>query len=82
MRISGAPLAEYGDKTSLVIDVTTRSGLGASPPHGNLTASYGTFGSSSLDFNFSIAVYNFPSTFSGTHYVTPRTITGEIGIHF
>jgi len=28
------------------------------------------------------AVYNFLSTFSGTHYVTPRAITGEIGFHF
>ena len=28
------------------------------------------------------AVYNFLSTFSGTHYVTPRTLTGEIGFHF
>src|ERR1019366_409902 len=27
--ISGAPPAEFGDKTSLVIDVTTRSGLGS-----------------------------------------------------
>jgi len=46
--IAGAPPAEYGDKTSLVIDVTTRSGLGAATPHGNVTASYGTFGSSDL----------------------------------
>ena len=36
--ISGAPPAEFGDKTSLVIKVTTRSGLGASPSHGNFTA--------------------------------------------
>jgi hypothetical protein len=28
------------------------------------------------------ALYNFLSTFSGTHYVTPRTLTGEIGFHF
>ena len=27
-------------------------------------------------------LYNFLSTFSGTHYVTPRTFTGEIGFHF
>jgi Carboxypeptidase regulatory-like domain/TonB-dependent Receptor Plug Domain len=46
--IAGAPPAEYGDKTSLVIDVTTRSGLGSTTPHGNITASYGTFGSSDL----------------------------------
>ncbi len=31
--IEGAPPAEYGDKTSLVIDVTTRSGLGFKQPH-------------------------------------------------
>lgn len=27
-------------------------------------------------------LYNFLSTFSGTHYVTPRTVTGTIGFHF
>ena len=42
--IQGAPPAEYGDKTSLVINVTTRSGLGQTEPHGDVTASYGTFG--------------------------------------
>ena len=28
------------------------------------------------------ALYNFLSTFSGTHYVTPRTLTAEVGFHF
>ncbi|MGB9435218.1 MAG: TonB-dependent receptor [Candidatus Acidiferrum sp.] len=28
------------------------------------------------------ALYNFYSTFSGTHYVTPRTETVELGFHF
>jgi hypothetical protein len=28
------------------------------------------------------ALYNFLSTFSGTHYVTPRALTAEIGLHF
>jgi hypothetical protein len=27
-------------------------------------------------------LYNFLSTFSGTHYVTPRAVTGTIGFHF
>jgi Carboxypeptidase regulatory-like domain len=49
--ISGAPPAEYGDKTSVVIDVTTRSGLGMTTPHGSVTASYGTFGTSNLAVN-------------------------------
>ncbi|HYJ91568.1 MAG TPA: TonB-dependent receptor, partial [Pyrinomonadaceae bacterium] len=29
-----------------------------------------------------VALYNFESTFSGTHFVTPRTIQGKIGITF
>jgi len=28
------------------------------------------------------ALYNFISTFSGTHYVTPRALTAELGFHF
>src|SRR6202163_1904197 len=51
--IEGAPPAEYGGKTSLVINVTTRSGLGATTPHGDVTASYGTFGSSNGGFDLS-----------------------------
>jgi hypothetical protein len=43
--IQGAPPAEYGGKTSVVIDVTTRSGMGVTTPHGSVTASYGSFGS-------------------------------------
>jgi hypothetical protein len=29
-----------------------------------------------------VALYNFLSTFSGTHYVTPRTVTAQIGFNF
>jgi hypothetical protein len=43
--ISGAPPAEFGGKTSLVIVATTRSGQGITHPTGSITASYGTFGS-------------------------------------
>lgn len=28
------------------------------------------------------ALYNFLSTFSGTHYVTPRAFTAQLGFHF
>jgi hypothetical protein len=28
------------------------------------------------------ALYNFLSTFSGTHYVSPRAVTAQIGFHF
>jgi len=43
--VSGGPPAEYGDKTSLVIKVTTRSGLGVTKPTGTVFSSYGSFGS-------------------------------------
>jgi hypothetical protein len=49
--ISGAPPAEYGDKTSLVINVTTRSGQGVTTPHGTGKASYGAFGTSEAGFD-------------------------------
>jgi hypothetical protein len=49
--IPGAPSAEYGGKTSLVIVATTRSGLGETKPTGEVTASYGSFGSSNVGFN-------------------------------
>ncbi|HWF08872.1 MAG TPA: TonB-dependent receptor [Bryobacteraceae bacterium] len=41
---TGSPGAEFGDKTSLVAAVTTRSGLGAGRVFGNVDASYGSFG--------------------------------------
>src|SRR5882757_6532238 len=52
--ISGAPPAEYGDKTSLVVKVTTRSGLGQTQPSGSITTSYGSFGSVNLGANLAI----------------------------
>jgi hypothetical protein len=51
--IQGAPPAEYGGKTSVVIIATTRSGLGITEPHGEVTASYGTFGTANGGFNLS-----------------------------
>jgi Carboxypeptidase regulatory-like domain len=49
--ISGAPPAEFGDKTSVVIVATTRSGLGVTTPHGTVYASYGAFGTSNAGFD-------------------------------
>src|SRR6202042_1175940 len=49
--ISGAPPAEFGDKTSVVINVTTQSGQGVTTPHGSLLSSYGSFGTSDIGLN-------------------------------
>ena len=51
--ISGAPPAEYGGKTSLVIVATTRSGQGVTKPTGSINSSYGTFGSATGGFDLS-----------------------------
>jgi hypothetical protein len=35
-----------------------------------------------INLTNNFALYNFLSTFSGTHYVSPRAITAQIGFHF
>ena len=45
--ITGAPPAEYGEKTSLVINAITKSGLGIDKNFGSITSSYGSFGTGS-----------------------------------
>ena len=49
--ISGAPPADFGDKTSVVVKVTTRSGLGQTTPMGSIYSSYGSFGTVNAGFN-------------------------------
>ena len=41
--ITGAPNAEYGDKSSLIVNATTKSGLGARP-FGTIESAWGSFG--------------------------------------
>jgi hypothetical protein len=64
--ISGAPPAEYGDKTSVVINVTTRSGQGMTTPHGTVTASYGSFGTSNLGFTLGYGGQNWGNFISAS----------------
>lgn len=42
--ITGATPAEYGDKTSLVVNAITRSGLNQNKPFGSFDSSFGRFG--------------------------------------
>ncbi len=48
--ITGATPAEYGDKTSLVVNATTKSGLNQQRPTGSYSTSYGSFGTITQDF--------------------------------
>lgn len=52
--ITGVAPPEYGDKTSLVAVVTTKSGLGSQKPTGSLSFGYGSFGSPSADLNLGV----------------------------
>jgi hypothetical protein len=70
--IGGAPPAEFGDKTSLVISVSTRTGLGSTTPHGAVTASYGSFGSTNLGFNLSYGGKNWGNFISANGLDTGR----------
>jgi carboxypeptidase family protein len=47
--ITGAVPAEYGDKTSLVVNAITRSGLGLKRPAGSMSTQYGSFGSTTTE---------------------------------
>ena len=74
--IEGAPPAEYGDKTSVVIDVTTRSGLGVTTPHGDITLSYGTFGSSNGGFDLAYGKQNWGNFIAVNGLDTGRFLDG------
>jgi len=70
--IQGAPPAEYGGKTSLIINVTTRSGQGMSKPHGTVTASYGSFGTANVGFNLGYGGQNWGNFISANGLNTGR----------
>jgi hypothetical protein len=67
--IAGAPPAEFGGKTSLVVKVSTRSGQGITTPTGSLTASYGSFGTSNTAFDLAYGGANWGNfiAISGTN---------------
>ncbi len=49
--ISGVAPAQYGDKASLVVETTTKSGLNTAPAHGAISGGYGSFGTATVDGN-------------------------------
>jgi hypothetical protein len=57
--ISGVAPAEYGDKASLVVQTTTKSGLGTGKPHGSVAGSYGTFGTSTADASVGVGSQHY-----------------------
>jgi len=74
--IEGAPPAEYGDKTSLVVKVTTRSGQGVTKPTGSVTLSYGSFGQSSLSFDTAYGGKNWGNFIAASGLQSGRFLDG------
>jgi Carboxypeptidase regulatory-like domain/TonB-dependent Receptor Plug Domain len=70
--IDGAPPAEYGDKTSLVVKVTTRSGQGLTKPTGSIYTSYGSFGSALGGFDFGYGGANWGNFIAASGLKTSR----------
>ncbi len=70
--ISGAPPAEYGGKTSVVIVATTRSGQGVTTPQGSITTSYGSFGTSNVSGDLAYGGKNWGNFISAGGLETGR----------
>lgn len=62
--IEGVAPAEFGDKSSLVVRIATRSGLGVTRPTGSITTSYGSFGTSNESFDILQGNSKFGNYFS------------------
>ncbi len=52
--INGMIPPEYGDKASIVVQTTTKSALGDVHPTGDISASYGSFGTAVADANLGV----------------------------
>ncbi|HEY6330559.1 MAG TPA: carboxypeptidase regulatory-like domain-containing protein, partial [Blastocatellia bacterium] len=74
--IQGAPPAEFGGKTSVVVKVTTRSGLGAIQPTGDFTTSYGSFGTATAAFDLSWGGPNWGEYIAASGLNTGRFLDG------
>ncbi len=61
---TGSPNAEFGDKTSLVASITTRSGLGVPHTFGNVDTSYGSFGTASASLGLGFGSARFGNFFA------------------
>jgi Carboxypeptidase regulatory-like domain len=68
--------AQYGDKTSLIIKVTTRSGQGDTTPHGDVSASYGTFGTTNDGFDLGYGGQKWGNFIAANGLDTSRFLDG------
>jgi carboxypeptidase family protein len=69
--VNGIPPAEYGDKTTLIINVTTRSGLNLRPT-GNVYTSYGSFGTGTVGFDYGFGTQHWGNFITGSGFQSGR----------
>ncbi|MGA7409305.1 MAG: carboxypeptidase regulatory-like domain-containing protein [Bryobacteraceae bacterium] len=74
--IAGAPPAEYGGKTSVVIVVNTRSGLGVTQPHGDVSTTFGNFATAGGSFDLAWGGQKWGNFVSASGLDTSRFLDG------
>ncbi len=85
--LTGVPAAEFGDKTSLIVIATTRSGLGVHQPTGSLSMGFGSFTTPTASLTFgagSQRVGNFVAIdgFASARFLdTPEVVPLHAGGH-
>ncbi|MES1256287.1 MAG: TonB-dependent receptor, partial [Acidobacteriota bacterium] len=70
--ITGVAPAEYGDKSSLVVHIVTKSGLDQPKPTGSVTAEYGSFRTPTFGLNIGMGSHNVGNFLSLTGMRTDR----------
>ena len=70
--ISGVAPAEYGDKSSLVVHIVTKSGLDQAKPAGGVSFGFGSFKSPTVDANIGIGSHTFGNFLSVSGMRTDR----------
>jgi hypothetical protein len=78
--MTGVPPAEFGDKTSLIVKATTRSGLGVPRPTGSLSVGFGSFTTPTASLALGLGSQRFGNFFaidglaSGRFLDTPEIV--------
>ncbi len=70
--ITGVPPAEYGDKSSLIVHIVTKSGLDHPKPTGAVSFGYGSFSTPSTDINVGAGSHTIGDFLSITGASTDR----------
>jgi hypothetical protein len=70
--ITGVAPAEYGDKSSLVVHIVTKSGLDQAKPTGNVSFGYGSFKSPAVEANVGGGSHTVGNFLSATTLRTDR----------